>query len=98
MITVNHTAADGAAAGTRSLLAICELTRLAACGQCGADTLTRPCVSSSSGPDGLHIARFAAARRRGLITGADFAAVIDAAGAFTSATIVYDQILGGGQA
>jgi hypothetical protein len=90
------TGAPGAmmADGLRSLHAICELTRLAACGQCGAGTLTRPCVSSSSGPDGLHIARFAAALRRGLITEADFATVIEMAGGFTNATIVYDEILG----
>jgi hypothetical protein len=88
----------GTANAPRSLHVICELTRLAACGYCPAGTPTQPCASSGAGPDGLHIARFAAARRRGLITGADFAAVIDAAGAFTSATIVYDQILGGGQA
>jgi hypothetical protein len=51
-------------------------------------------VSSAAGPDGLHIARFAAALRRRLITEADFAAVIETAGVFTNATIVYDQTLG----
>jgi hypothetical protein len=92
---VTSTPAARTAAGPRSLHVICELTRLAACGYCWADTPTQPCVSSGTGPDGLHIARFAAARRRGLITEADFAAVIEAAGVFTKATIVYDQILGG---
>ena len=56
---------------------------------------TQPCVSSGAGPDGLHVARFAAARCRGLITGADFAAVIEAAGVFTNGTVVYDQTLAG---
>jgi hypothetical protein len=95
MSAVTGTPAAMTAPGPRSLHAICELTRLA---HCGAGTLTRPCVSSSTGPDGLHIARFAAARRRGLITSTDFAAVIEAAGVFTNATIVYDQTLGGGRA
>lgn len=81
--------------GPRSLHVICELTRLAICDYCWAGTLTQPCVCSGKGPDGLHIARFAAARRRGLITEADFGVVIEAAGAFISATIVYDQVLGG---
>jgi hypothetical protein len=94
---VSRTTGAMTAAGPRSLHAICELTRLAACGHCGAGTLTRPCVSSSTGPDGLHIARFAAARRRGLITSTDFAAVVEAAGVFTNATIVYDETLGGGR-
>jgi hypothetical protein len=86
-------AAPTTAAAPRSLHAICELTRLATCGYCGADRLHWPCVSAD--PDGLHIARFAAALRRGLITEADFATVIEAAGVFTNATIVYDRPLGG---
>ncbi len=82
----------------RSLHVICELTQLAACDVCWADAPTRPCVLSETGPDGFHVARFAAAFRRGLITGADFAVVTDTVPAFTSATIVYDQLLSGGQA
>jgi hypothetical protein len=81
----------------QSLHVICELTRLAACEYCWAATPTQPCVFSDTGPDGLHVGRFAAARRRGLITEADLAAVLEEAGAFTSATIVYDQVLGGGR-
>jgi hypothetical protein len=98
-------AASEAAAGTtaaaarpQSLHVICELTRLAACDYCQVGTPTQPCVSSGAGPDGLdglHVARFAAARRRRLITEADFAAVTEAAGAFTNATIIYDQTLAG---
>jgi hypothetical protein len=87
----------GTAARPRSLHVICELTRLAACGYCWGDTPAWPCVFSGTGPDGLHIARFTAALRRGLITEADFAAVIETAGAFTNTTIVYDDILGGGR-
>lgn len=97
MSAVTRAAAAIPAAGPRSLHVICELTRLATCGYCRADTPHWPCVSSDAGADGLHVARFAAALRRGLITEADFAAVIETAGVFTSATIVYDQILGGGR-
>ena len=91
MITLNEAVSP---AGPRTLHAICELARLATCGICGTGAPTQRCVCSGSGPDGLHVARSAAALRRGLITDSDFAAVIDAAGAFTSATIVYDQTLG----
>ncbi len=95
MTALNYTAAAGAAARPRTLHAICELTRLAACGYCWADTPGQPCAFSGTGPDGLHIARFAAAKRRGVITAADFTAVIETAGVFTNATIVYDETLGG---
>jgi hypothetical protein len=94
MPTVNTT---DPATGPRSLHAICELTWLAACGYCPADTLGQPCASSGAGPDGFHIARFAAAYRRGLITAADFTAITQAAGAFGNATLVYDDTLGGGR-
>ena len=96
MSAVTSTAAIPTVA-PRSLHVICELTRLATCGYCRADTPHWPCVCSDAGPDGLHIARFAAALRRGLITEADFAAIIEMAEVFTNATIVYDQILGGGR-
>ena len=96
MTIVLH-AVPGAAAEPRSLHAICELTRLAACGYCQADSLDQPCVSSGTGPDGFHIARFAAAFRRSLISAADFTAVTRAAGVFGNATLVYDDTLGGGR-
>jgi hypothetical protein len=95
MSPASEAAAGTTAARPQSLHVICELTRLAACDYCWAGTPTQPCAFSGTGPDGLHIARFAAARRRCLITEADFAAVIETAGAFTSATIVYDQTLAG---
>jgi hypothetical protein len=62
-----------------------------------ADGLDWPCTSSETGPEGYHVGRFAAAMRRGLITGADFAVVVETAGVFTNATLVYDVPLGGGQ-
>ncbi len=97
MTAVSDTTEAGTAKAPRSLHVICELTCLAACGYCWGDTPDSPCVFSGTGPDGFHIARFAAALRRGLITDADFTAVIETAGAFTTATIVYDQTLGGGR-
>jgi hypothetical protein len=91
-MTTAHTTTTAA---PRTLHAICELTRLAACTCCPADGLDWPCTRSGTGPEGYHLARFAAAMRRGLITGADFTAVTEAAGAFTSATLIYDAPLGG---
>jgi hypothetical protein len=44
---------------------------------------------------GFHVSRFAWAESRGLITAAEFAAVTDAAGSFTPATVIYDTIQGG---
>ena len=85
------------AAAPWTLHAICELTRLAACGYCPADGLDWPCTSSETGPEGYHVARFAAAMRRGLITGGDFAVVLESVGVFTNATLVYDAPLGGAQ-
>jgi len=82
-------------AGPRTLHPICELARLAACGYCPAAGLDWPCTSSETGPEGYHVARFAVAMRRGLITGADFAVVLEATGVFTNATLVYDVPLGG---
>jgi hypothetical protein len=40
---------------------------------------------------GYHVARFARAERRGLISAADFAAVLNIAIVFTSATVIYDE-------
>ena len=70
MTTARPTTATAAAAAAapRTLHPICELTRLAACGYCPADGLDWPCTSSGTGPEGYHVARFAAAMRRGLIT------------------------------
>ena len=77
--------------GPRTLHGICELARLAACTQCHAAGLEWPCVSSGAGPDGFHVARFAATRRRGLITTADMGVVLETAGAFSNATVIYDE-------
>ena len=78
----------------RSLHVTGTLARLAACSCCPAAGPNTPCVQRAAGADGLHLARFAEARRRGLITAADFGAVIRAAGAFTNSTVVYDDTFG----
>jgi hypothetical protein len=43
------------------------------------------------------VARFAAAMCRGLITGTDLTTVLETAGVFTNATLVYDHPQGGAQ-
>ena len=87
----------------RSLHEICEAARRGHCGPfCGAlpgdecvftsapvsvpvtgDTPTRPVR-------GYHMARFARAQSRGLISAAEFAAVTQTAGAFTPARVIFD--------
>ena len=85
------------AARPQTMHAICELTRLASCDYCQASGLDQPCAGSGSRPDGFHIARFAAAYQRGLITAADFTAITRATGLFGNATLIYDDTLGGGR-
>ncbi|MGB6583310.1 MAG: hypothetical protein WBF34_35875 [Streptosporangiaceae bacterium] len=48
------------------------------------------CRASRAPPEGDHVARFGQAIRRGLISGDDLVAVLQALDAFTSATIVCD--------
>ena len=50
--------------------------------------------ASAAGPDGFHLARFADARRRGLITAADFAAITATIPVITSAAVIYDDTFG----
>jgi hypothetical protein len=78
------------AAGPRSLHVITELSRLAACSCCPAAGPAASCVQRATA-DGMHVGRYAEARRRNLITAADFAAVIQAAGAFTATTVVFND-------
>ena len=77
----------------RSLHDICQLARMVPCGYCWGDRgeycgftgTTRQPV------DGYHLARFARARRKGLISEADMAAVLAAAGdVFTPDTMIWD--------
>ena len=84
-----------AAAAARSVHVTCELARLANCGYCWARP-QHPCAARRDGTEGYHLARFARAARRGLISAADFDAVLAAAGdrMFNGAAIVFDDVLG----
>jgi hypothetical protein len=70
-----------------SLHEICQATRQANCGECW-QVPGKPCTSD---PDGDHVARFGRAMRRGLITGPDLVAVLQALVVFTNNTVVYDE-------
>ena len=71
----------------RSLHSICMLARLANCGECWASPHD-PCLPGRT--PGFHVARFARAYRRGLISGPDLAAALADAVAFTNSTVVFD--------
>jgi len=86
----------------RSLREICEDVRRANCGECWA-LPGDECVFTSVPASvpvipgtpmlparGYHVARFARAQRRGLISGPDLMAVLDTAGVFTTSTVIYD--------
>ena len=68
----------------RSLHEIREAARLANCGECWQVPGT-PCT-----PEGDHVARFGRAMRRGLISGPDLIAVLQALVVFTNDTVVHD--------
>jgi hypothetical protein len=99
-------AAPGAPAA-RSLREVCEAARQANCGECWAQpgdecVFTTAPVSVPVTPGtpvkparGYHVARFARAMRRGLITGPDLIAVLDTLVVFTTSTVVYDETPGG---
>jgi hypothetical protein len=79
----------GVTAQARGLHAICELARLVNCGECWAPPHV-PCLRGDRGTSGYHVARFARARRRGLISGPDLTAILDDAEVFSNSTVVYD--------
>jgi hypothetical protein len=71
----------------RSLPEIIEDARVVPCSQCWAQP---PSPCTASGPHGYHLARFARARRRGLLSEPDMAVVIAAAGyVFGNSTVIY---------
>lgn len=74
-----------AVASARSLAGICQATRTIGCGHCG----QIPGLSCTSG--GLHIARFARAYTDGLISKAEFGAVLHVAEVFTNDTVVHER-------
>ena len=75
------------------LHAICEAASMANCGECWQAPGT-PCTHSETGADGYHVARLGRAARRGLITGPDLIAVLQALVVFTDSTVVYDTVGG----
>jgi len=86
-----------------SLHQICVDTSRATCGECWAPPGDECVYTTSPAPvpvtkgtpvrpvRGYHVARFARAVRRGLISAADFAVVLDIAIVFTPATVIYDE-------
>ncbi len=82
-MTLNHTTAASPPAA-RSQHEICELARLVNCGECW-QVPGKPCT-----PEGDHVARFGRAMRRGLISGPDLVAVLQALVVFSNDTIVRD--------
>ena len=73
----------------RSLHSICDLACLANCGECWSPSQV-PCLRGDHGTRGFHVARFARAYRRGLISAADLTAVLDDVKVFGNSTVVYD--------
>jgi hypothetical protein len=62
---------------------------MANCGECWQHPST-PCAQGPDGADGYHVARLARAMRRGLISGPELVAVLQALVAFDTATVVFD--------
>ena len=89
-MTTNTTTAARAPAA-RSLQEICASARLVNCGECW-QVPGKPCTLD---PEGSHVARFGRAMRRGLVTGPELIAVLQALDAFTNTTIVFDTTPGG---
>lgn len=75
----------------RSIRDICDLARLATCGECWCPPHV-PCLRGELGTRGYHVARFARARRKGLISDLDLLAVLDQAEVFSNSTVVYDEV------
>jgi hypothetical protein len=72
---------------------ILEAARRATCGQCWARPLEPCAVPADTGPGACHLARVDRAARRGVVTAAEMAAIITAAGAALSPAAV----IGGGR-
>ena len=95
------------ASAARSLHEICESAGEANCGHCGAlpgeecvFTTVPVSLPVTTGTPlqparGYHVARFARAMRRGLISGPELITVLQTVGAFTDSTVIYDLAPGG---
>jgi len=80
--------ARSAPARPRTMAEVRELVGLATCGQCWARHREPCAVPPGAGPGSYHLARYDRACRRGLISGADMAAVLAAAGCAPSPAAV----------
>ena len=82
---VNLTASPPA----RLLAEICADARRATCGHCWQFPHLGCVTHPETGRGGYHVARFASAHRRGLISDADLLAALAVADAFTNDTVIY---------
>ena len=73
----------------RPLPEVLEAARQVNCGHCWKEP-GPPCATSPAGAGGVHVARLDRAFRRGLVSGPELVAVLQALTAFTSDTVVYD--------
>jgi hypothetical protein len=73
----------------RPLSEILAAVSMATCGHCWTKPGT-PCAHGPDGAGGYHVARLSRAMRRGLITGPELVAVLQALVTFSSSTVVYD--------
>jgi hypothetical protein len=73
----------------RPLPEVLEAARQVNCGHCWKEP-GPPCATSPAGADGVHVARLDRAFRRGLVSGPELVAVLQALETFTSATVVFD--------
>lgn len=73
----------------RSLHSACEIARLMICRECFA-LQHAPCLRGDYGTRGYHVSRFVCARRAGLLSGEDLAAVLDDVEVLYDRTVVYD--------
>ena len=74
---------------SRSLHEILVVASMARCGECWKEP-GDPCAHSPAGEEGYHVARLGRAMRRGLISGRELVAVLQALVAFNNATLVFD--------
>jgi hypothetical protein len=72
----------------RSLIDVCADARMVSCGHCD-QRPGLPCVFQT-GTAGYHLARFARAFRRGLLSNDELAAVLYAEPIFTNGTVIYE--------
>ena len=81
------TSAQATEATETALREISEAALSANCGFCWSPP-GEPCVTQH--PAGMHVARYARAMRKGLLTSADLALVLDEVGVFTEASVLYE--------